>query len=211
MSQVFFDISQTITPDIIVYPGDPEVRIEQTMSIAAGDIVNLSNIAMGSHTGTHIDAPKHFYDQGLTIPEIPLDCLIGTAKVFEFMEEPAIGKSHLQACNIHRGDRVLLKTKNSALLGKKGFEPAFTYLKPDAAEYLADTGIRTLGFDYLTIDPMGSKDFKAHYALLGKGIIIIEGINLTGIKPGEYQMAALPLKLQKGNGSPARVVLYREE
>ncbi len=211
MSQIFYDISQTLTSDIIVYPGDPAVKIEQTMSIAGGDIVNLSNVSMGNHTGTHIDAPKHFYDQGLTIPEIPFDYLIGRAKVFEFMSEPAIGKNHLQSCNINQGDRVLLKTKNSALLTRTEFEPSFTYLMPEAAEYLADIGIRTLGIDYLTIDSYGSKDFKAHYILLGKEIIIIEGINLSAVKPGEYHMVALPLKIQDGNGSPARVVLYREE
>jgi arylformamidase len=211
MSQVFYDISQTITPDIIVYPGDPAVRIEQTMRITRGDTVNLSSISMGNHTGTHIDAPKHFYDQGLTIPDIPFDCLIGPAKVFEFMEEQAIGKSQLQAYNIKQGDRVLFKTRNSALLTRKEFDPSFTYLMPEAAEYLAEIGIRTLGLDYLTIDPYGSNDFKAHYILLKKEIIIIEGIDLSVVQPGEYQMVALPLKLYDGNGSPARVILIGEK
>jgi arylformamidase len=211
MSRTYFDITQTITPEIIVYPGDPAVKIEQTMSIAHGNIVNLSSIAMGTHTGTHVDAPSHFYDQGLTIPELPLEFLLGPAKVFEFQEQSVISKSDLQSCHIQRADRVLLKTKNSALLAKPEFDPTYTYVAPEAAEYLADIGIRTLGFDYLTIDPYGSLEFKAHYTLLGHDIIIIEGLNLSGITPGEYQMVALPLKLQNGNGSPARVVLIKED
>ncbi|HBF38556.1 MAG TPA: cyclase [Firmicutes bacterium] len=211
IKQVFYDVSQTLAPEIIVYPGDPAVQIEQAMSIAKGDIVNLSQISMGNHTGTHVDAPKHFYNQGRTIPEIPLESFIGPAKVFEFIDQPAISKTHLQSCNIQKGDRILLKTKNSVLLQKTEFDPSYAYLTPDAAAYLVEIGICTLGFDYLTIDPYGSKDFKAHYALLRAEIVIIEGINLADIQPGEYQMVALPLKLYDGNGSPARVVLIREE
>jgi Predicted metal-dependent hydrolase len=211
MSRVFYDVTQTITPEIIIYPGDPAVRIEQTMSIAEGSIVNLSNLSMGVHTGTHVDAPKHFYDHGLTIPELALDYFIGPAKVFGFQDQASIAKTDIQPLDIKKGDRILFKTQNSALLAKSAFDPAFTYLAPDAAEYLADIGIRTLGFDYLTIDPYGNSDFTAHYALLGRNIVIIEGLDLGAIIPGEYQMVALPLKLQDGNGSPARVVLIKED
>jgi arylformamidase len=211
MSRVFYDITQMLTPEIVVYPGDPALKIEQSLSIAQGDIVNVSSISMGTHTGTHVDAPKHFYDHGLTIDQLSLDYFIGPAKVIEFMEQKSISKADLQSCEIEKTDIILLKTRNSALLAKTEFDPQFTYLEPEAAEYLAAIGIRTLGFDYLTIDPYGSLDFKAHYALLGQNIVIIEGLTLSEIDPGEYQMIALPLKLKDGNGSPARVVLIKED
>lgn len=211
MGRIIYDVTQTISPEIVLYPGDPVVQIEQTFNIAKGDIVNLCNIAMGSHTGTHVDAPKHFYDQGLTIDQLPMDYFIGPAKVFELTKVATVSKADLQSCDIKKADIVLLKTKNSALLAKTTFDPAFTYLEPEAAEFLADVGIRTLGFDYLTIDPYNNPDFKSHYILLGHNIVIIEGLNLSAITPGEYQMVALPLKLQNGNGSPARVVLIKDE
>jgi arylformamidase len=210
MSRVFYDITQILAPEIVVYPGDPAVLIEHSLSIERGDIVNLSNISMGTHTGTHVDAPKHFYDQGLTIDQLALDYFIGPAKVFELLDRPAISRADLLPFEIQKGDIILLKTRNSALLAKTEFDLQFAYLEPEAAEYLAAIGIRTLGFDYLTIDPYGSLDFKAHYTLLGQNIVIIEGLNLSEINPGEYQMVALPLKLKDGNGSPARVVLIKE-
>ncbi|HBE76920.1 MAG TPA: hypothetical protein DDW65_03945 [Firmicutes bacterium] len=211
MGRIFYDITQTLYPEILVYPGDPAVQITKSSSIARGNIVNLSSISMGSHTGTHLDAPKHFYDQGVTVDKLPLDYLIGPAKVFEFKKEMSISKANLQTCSIQAGDIILLKTRNSALLNRAEFSPDFTYLESDAAEYLAGLPIRTFGFDYLTIDPHDSADFNAHYHLLGQNIVIIEGLNLSQITPGEYQMVALPLKLQDGDGSPARVVLIREE
>jgi arylformamidase len=211
MGRIFYDISQTINPGIVVYPGDPEVKFDQTFSIVKGDIVNLYNITMGSHTGTHVDAPKHFYDQGLTIDQLSMDYFIGPAKVFELLKSSTISQADLESCDIQKGDIVLLKTKNSALLARTDFDPSFTYVDPGAAEFLADVGIRTLGFDYLSIDPYKSLDFKAHYILLGRNIVIIEGLNMSAVAPGEYQMVALPLKLQDGNGSPARVVLIKDD
>jgi arylformamidase len=211
MGRIFYDITQTLHPEILIYPGDPAVRIEKSSSIARGNIVNLSSISMGSHNGTHVDAPKHFYDQGLTIDKLPLEHLIGPAKVFEFKQEMSISRANLQTCPIQAGDIILLKTRNSALLNRAEFSPDFTYLELDAAEYLTGFPIRTFGFDYLTIDPYDSKDFSAHYRLLGQNIVIIEGLNLSQITPGEYQMVALPLKLRDGDGSPARVILIREE
>jgi arylformamidase len=187
------------------------VKIKETASIKRGDIVNVSSISMGSHTGTHADAPKHFYDQGLTIDQLSLDYFIGPAKVFELLDRSTISKADLQPFEILKGDIILLKTRNSALLTKTEFDPYFTYLEPEAAEYLAEIGIRTFGFDYLTIDSYGSLDFKAHYTLLSKDIVIIEGLNLSEIDPGKYQMVAMPLKLKDGNGSPARVVLIKED
>ena len=113
MSRVFYDITQMLTPEIVVYPGDPAVQIEQSMSIERGDIVNLSSISMGVHTGTHVDAPKHFYDHGRTIDQLSLEYLIGPAKVFEFREQKSISKADLQSCGIEKADIILLKTKNS--------------------------------------------------------------------------------------------------
>ncbi len=210
MGKKFIDISMTLSPDIPVYPGDPALQITDILNIDRGDIVNLSAVSMGVHTGTHIDSPKHFYKDGMTIEEIPLEYLIGPVKVFEIENKAVIEVEDLKEFNIEKNDRILLKTINSSLLQYRDFATDFTYLSPEAARYLAQIGIRTLGFDYLSIDKYNSKDFGAHYALLGQNIVIIEGLNLQEIEPGEYYLIVMPLKLKGGNGSPARAALVIE-
>jgi arylformamidase len=210
MARVYHDVSLTLSPSIVVYPGDSPLRITERFQMARGNMVNVSILEMSSHTGTHIDAPKHFLDDGATVDELPLDRFLGRAKVLDLTGADAIGASDLARHAIETGDRILLKTKGSAFLEGPQFRADFAHLTPDGARHLADIGIRTLGIDYLSIDPFDSHDFPAHHTLLARGIVIIEGLSLGRVAAGEYEMVALPLKIRGGNGSPVRVVLIED-
>ncbi|MGE5549268.1 MAG: cyclase family protein [Bacteroidota bacterium] len=203
----YHDITMTLAPGMLLYPGDPPLRFTEEKSIARGDAYNLTVISFGSHTGTHIDAPKHFYDDGTAVDRLELDYFLGEAKVFEIPGKEAVEPQDLRDLDIGPGDRVLLKTRNSALLAQGVFDTGFTYLTPPAARYLADKSIRTLGFDWLSVEKHNAGSADAHYILLQAHIVLIEGLDLRGVPPGKYQLTALPLKIADGNGSPVRAVL----
>lgn len=211
MSRVYYDVTLELGPGVPVYPGDPGPCISDVASISKGDACNVSLLSFGSHTGTHIDAPKHFYDDSCGIDRMPLDCFLGKARVVELSGRPAITAADLSPLMIEKGDILLLKTDNSGIIHDAVFHTDFTYLTEDAAELLVNAGIRTLGFDYLSVDRFGSGDLSVHYALLDAGIAIIEVLDLSDVPPGSYEISALPLKIRDGNGSPARVILYRSE
>lgn len=196
---------------MMCFPTDPQCSIEPYWTIQKGDIVNLSVFSFGSHTGTHIDAPYHFIDSGKRIDELNMHHFIGNAKVFAFEGKDCIDYHDVAGLGIQEGDIVLFKTKNSEYMRNRTFREDFAYITRAAAGYLADREIATLGFDFLSIEQFGSKDFPAHNALLGKGIVIIEGLNLTEVDAGEYQMLSLPMLVKGGNGSPIRVLLFDKE
>ncbi|MBI5097009.1 MAG: cyclase family protein [Nitrospirae bacterium] len=202
-----FDITLPVSQGLPVWPGDPSVAVEPTARIANGAKANLSRIDMGSHTGTHIDAPFHFNDNGLTVDRLPLEFLIGRVSVIEIGEEKrAIDKALLESIGISNIERVLFKTGNSRRY-RHEFVMDFTALTPDGAEFLVKKGVKVVGIDYLSIERYGSKDHRVHHLLLDSGVIIIEGLYLKDVKPGDYELIALPLKLKGGDGAPARVVL----
>lgn len=205
---MYYDISWPYFQGMVVFPGDPVFTSEEVLQIRQGDICNLSRISFGSHTGTHIDAPKHFFDDGLTVDRIPLEHFIGKAKVHEILGKPEITAHDLAPLNIQKNEIVLLKTDNSQWHGLKEFREDFVSLTPGAARYLTEIGIKTLGVDYFSVERSADTDFPVHKTLLGNGVIIIEGLVLGGIAPGEYQMMGLPLNIQNGNGSPIRVILF---
>lgn len=204
----FKDVTVPFSDKMMCFPTDPQCSIETHWAIKKGDIVNLSTFCFGSHTGTHIDAPNHFIDAGQTIDQLEMHHFLGVARVFEFSGQPCIDYSDISDLGIQKGDIVLFKTNNSQYMHVGTFREDFTYITGAAAEYLAQKEIRTLGFDFLSIEQYGSKTFPAHYAILGKGIVIIEGLDLTDVQPGEYQMISLPMLVHGGNGSPIRVLLF---
>jgi arylformamidase len=210
MTRLYHDLTLELSPDVITPPGDRPPRFEESKSISRGDPYNLTTITLGTHTGTHIDVPRHFYNNGMTIDQVDFDCLIGRARVIEITGRRAIDRPDLEKETIQPREIILLKTDNSSLIIKDSFDPAFTYLTPDAARYLVEAGIKTLGFDYFSVEALDNPLPEVHYQLLGNKIIIIEGLDLSQVKPGEYAMAALPLKVRDGNGSPARVVLIED-
>lgn len=192
------------------FPTDPQCEIRKHWSIGKGDTVNLSVYSFGSHTGTHIDAPYHFVDKGKTVDQLGPEHFIGRAKVFEFLNRDFIDAGDLEGLDMREGDIVFFRTKNSAFMRQGVFREDFAYLTGKAAELLARAGIRTLGFDFLSVEKYGSGDFPAHHALLGAGIVIIEGLDLTGVRCGEYDLVSLPMLAAGADGSPIRVLLMGE-
>jgi arylformamidase len=207
MSRIY-DISTPVRTGGVVYPGNPEVRIEPQQAISRGAGANVSAVAFGSHTGTHVDAAKHFFDDGRTVDQIPLDRLIGPAIVLVFADDlMSIGAADLERQDIGAHTRVLLRTRNSALLDRADFVKDYTYLAPDGAEYLAQRGIELVGIDYYSIEQFHSGHHRTHLTLLARDIVIVEGLDLSEPPAGEYQLICLPLRLAGLDGAPARAVL----
>jgi len=162
---------------------------------------------MGSHTGTHLDAPYHFVEGGRRLHEIPLEQLTGRVAVFNLPGVRSIGRKDLEDLKWDGIERVLFKTENSKHWQDGKFYEDFVYLEPDAAEFLAGRGVRLVGIDYLSIDKFKSEKHPTHFALLTKNIVILEGLDLSKVSPGEYTLFALPLNLQDADGAPTRVIL----
>jgi arylformamidase len=203
-----YDISLPIADGGMVYPGNPAIRITAQQSISAGNRANVSAVSFGSHTGTHVDAPRHFIEDGVPIDEVPLDRFIGPALLVAFPDDvTAVGEEHLRAHDLGGHTRVLLKTRNSALLGRRDFAPDYTYLAPDGAAHLVERGVQLVGIDYHSIEQFRSGHHRTHLTLLRRNVVIVEGLNLMVPAPGVYDFICLPLRLTGLDGSPARAVL----
>jgi len=190
-----------------VYPGDPEPHAENVHRIAEGKAANLSLLVMGSHTGTHVDAPRHFIDGGPALGEVPLDRMVGEALVVDLRGRAAIDAAALEPLPIVAGDIVLFRTDNSERWASPTFRRDFTYVAEDAARWLVARGVRAIGMDYLSIEQFGSTTFPVHHILLGAGVFVIEGLDLRGVESGRYLLVCLPLKFPSLDGAPARAVL----
>jgi arylformamidase len=204
-----WDVSVPDVPGMHVYPGDPVLEVTQIRAIARGDAANLTHLALGAHTGTHVDAPAHFIEGGRTLDQMPLEHFVGEATVLDLRGRAAVDAAALAGQPIDRDAIVLFKTDNSALWERDGFQEGFTYLTRDAAELLVARGVRTVGLDYLSIEQFGSRTFTVHKILLGRNVLIIEGLDLRAVEAGRYQLACLPLRLEGVDGAPARAVLMR--
>lgn len=202
------DISVPVRTGGLVYPGNPEIVIEPQQAISAGRGANVSHITFGSHTGTHVDAAKHFFEDGQTVDQIPIDRLVGSAIVISVDDSLAsVGKADLEHHNLAGHERVLIRTRNSAFLRDPHFHRDYTYLAPDAAEYLVSIGVKLVGVDYLSIEQFHSGHHRTHRTLLERSVVIVEGLDLSGITPGEYELVCLPLRLEGLDGAPARAIL----
>ncbi len=204
-----YDITLTITPQTIVWPGDSPVSIKQISSMASGDNANVSEITMSCHTGTHVDAPDHFLNNGITVDDLSLDLLVGRAYVLHLPDVSVITASVLMQADIPpRTRRLLFKTRNSDLWasGNLEFQTDFVALSVDAAELLVDRNVKVVGIDYLSIAPykMGT---PVHTILLNAGVVVIEGLDLSRVSQGRYTLHCLPLKLGGAEGAPTRAVL----
>lgn len=207
MSRIY-DISVPIRSGGLVYPGNPEIEITLQQAVAKGAGANVSFIRFGSHTGTHADAARHFFDDGQTVDAIPLERLIGPALLLSFADDlRAVTAADLQKHDLKGHTRVLLRTRNSALLSQKEFVQDYAYLAPDGAQYLVDNGVELVGIDYLSIEQFHSGHHKTHRTLLARSVVILEGLDLSVPAPGEYQLICLPLRIEGCDGAPARAVL----
>ena len=203
----FYDVTLTISDTLITWPTDPAVSIQKTRLISKGNSCNVSELKFGSHCGTHIDAPYHFEEDGVKIDQIPLESLVGGVTVFEIKNKEKIDLGEIKPLKFGDGGRVIFKTINSTYWKLQEFKKDFVYLTKEAAEHLVDCNVKLVGVDYLSIDKFGNKNADTHHTLLRKGIIIIEGLDLSNVKAGNYELIALPLKIKDCDGSPARVIL----
>ncbi len=209
MSRIY-DISTPVLSGGVVYPGNPEIRIEPQQAISQGAGANVSSIAFGSHTGTHVDAVKHFVDDGQTVDQIPIERFIGPAILLAFPDDlMVVTAADLEKQHMGSHTRILLRTRNSSFLGRPDFAKDFTYLAPDGAEYLVSRGVELVGIDYLSIEQFHSGHHLTHLTLLRRGVVIVEGLDLSQPPPGEYQLTCLPLRLAGLDAAPARAVLSR--
>jgi arylformamidase len=200
------DVTVPLAPGMAAYPGDPPFAIESVQALGESPYA-LSRLSLSTHAGTHVDAPAHFVPGGATVDQLPLEMLLGKARVVEVLARERIDREDLETLDLRDDLRVLLKTRMSGQLHRSGYHEDHVYLSHDAAVYLVQAGIKLVGFDYLSIDRLGSTEFPAHHALLGRGVIVVEGLDLSEVEPGEYEMACLPLRVAGGDGAPARVVL----
>jgi arylformamidase len=205
----WIDVTVPIRGGMVHWPGNPEVVVAQTQHLRRGDPATVSFVSLGVHTGTHVDAPVHFLLDGAPVDSLPLDPLIGSARVLDMDELGRIRPSDLEDRDIRAGERLLFKTRNSRFWKSSGdFRPDYTCLTPEAARWLVQRGVRTVGIDYLSVAPMDEAP-ETHEPLLAAGICVIEGLDLSAVEPGVYDLICLPLRLEGLDGAPARVILRK--
>ena len=207
--QRFLDVSVPLAADVPTYPGNPPFELQPITRIANGDSSNVSRLIMGTHAGTHVDAPRHFFDDGGGADTLSLELLIGRARVVDLPRRGGITAEDLAAVGLREDLRVLLKTPNSAFWNGGAFRQEYTHLTESAARYLAAQGVKVVGVDYLSVEEFKKAGAPAHRALLSQGVVIIEGLDLSDVEPGMYEMYCLPLRISSADGAPARVVLKR--
>lgn len=206
----WIDISVPLHTGMVHWPDNPPVQIEYMLHIGRGDICTVSTLSMGSHTGTHMDGPFHFLPEGLGLHEMPLDAAIGRARVIEIHDPESIKPDELRPHKIQAGERLLFKTLNSTCCWKTDtFVENFVYISQEAARYLASVGVQTVGIDYLSVGGFKKDGFETHEALLKANIWIIEGLDLSQIEPGIYELICLPLRIAESDGAPARAILRK--
>ena len=204
----WIDISVPLHDNMVHWPDNPPVHIERQLSISRGDSANVSKMSMGVHTGTHMDAPVHFFPDGQGIDKVPLTAGIGRARVIEINDPESIKPEELKTHQLQRGERILFKTRNSTRCwGSDEFIKDFVYISHEAAQYLAEQQVQTVGVDYLSVGGYYKDGAETHHALLGAGIHIIEGLNLSTVTPGNYELICLPIKIVDSDGAPARALL----
>jgi arylformamidase len=206
----WIDISVPVRNGMVHWPGDPDFHIERATDQEKGDVATVSRMALGVHTGTHMDAPLHFIQNARSIDTMPLEATVGAARVIPIRDRKSITRQELIEHGISAGERILFKTANSQhAWNSDQFDEDFVFISQDAARYLAERGVQTVGVDYLSVGGFREDGPETHNALLRAGIWIIEGLNLGAVEPGEYELVCLPLRLVGAEGSPARAILRR--
>ena len=203
------DVSVPLDAELPTYPHNTPFSLEPIKRIARGDSSNVSTMHMSAHTGTHVDAPRHFFDAGAGTESLALELLIGRARVIEIDSRAGIAAEDLAPIDLSDDIRVLIKTHNSRLWGSPEFHQDYVGVTDSGARHLVEHGIKVVGVDYLSVEKFHTPGAPAHHVLLGAGTIVIEGLNLRDVDPGVYEMFCLPLRIVGSDGAPARVVLRR--
>lgn len=201
------DVSLPLDANLPTYPNNTPFTLEAIKRIARGDSSNVSTLHMSAHSGTHVDAPRHFSDDGVGTEALALEMLVGRTRVIEVTTRKAITAEDLSSFNFSDDVRVLIKTHNSRLWGSPEFHTDFIGVAESGAKHLVEHGIKVVGIDYLSVEAYKAPGAPAHHVLLGAGTIVIEGLNLRDVEPGIYDMYCLPLRITGSDGAPARVVL----
>lgn len=200
-----YDITHPLCNATAHWPGDEPFHLEFTATLTAGSSVNLSRISLSPHNGTHVDAPYHYDDAGLHMDEVPLDRYIGPALLVALEGRALITEADVRALGLSGVERLLVRTGSYPDYTR--FNPEFTAFAPEAIAYLAQAGVRLIGTDGHSMDPMNSKDLPSHRACGRAGILILENLNLANVPPGSHELIAFPLRLTGADGSPVRAVL----
>lgn len=203
------DVTVPLDSNLPVYPGNARFEIEPVKRMARGDSSNVSTLHLSAHAGTHVDAPRHFFDEGAGTDRLPLELLFGRTLVVEVRTRAGIGPEELSNVDLSETIRVLFKTVNSRLWASAEFRSDYVGITAEGAKHLIDRGVKVVGVDYLSVEVFKTPGAPAHRALLGAGTIVIEGLNLLDVEPGYYDMFCLPLRVVGCDGAPARVVLRR--
>ncbi len=208
----WIDISVPLKNGMVHWPGDPAFQSRLAKTLGDDCPCNLTHLDMSAHTGTHMDAPRHFIADGKTMEALPLDATVGPCRVIEIHDTTAITADELESHKLQRGERILFKTRNSARSWQTDeFDEDFIYIAQDAARHITGCSVMTVGIDYLSVGGYKKDGVETHVELLRAEVWIIEGLNLATIAPGEYDLACLPLKLVGSDGAPARAILRPRE
>ncbi|WP_026695724.1 arylformamidase [Peribacillus kribbensis] len=205
----WMDISQPLKNGMPVWPGDTPFSYKVSWPYEESGSVNVGRVEMSTHTGTHIDAPFHFDNEGRKVHELDINIYIGEAKVIHLSDVKSIGARELKTKDITGAERLLIRTM--AHKDKNVFPASIPPVEQDAAAYLAEQGVKLLGLDLPSVDLLDSKPLPAHHTLSSRGIHILEGLVLDHVEEGIYELAALPLPIQGSDGSPVRAVLRKKE
>ena len=203
----WLDVSVPIRSGMVHYPGNPPVVLDFVHDLERGDPETLSQLSLSVHTATHVDAPVHFIRKGAPVDRLPINTLLGAARVIAVTDAEAVTAGHLTPHGIASGERILLRTRNSQRCWTSDeFVPDYSYLSVDAADLLAEKRVSLIGIDYLSIG-RGETNPQVHRILLSAGIVILEGLDLSQVSPGWHDFICLPLKLAGRDGAPARALL----
>jgi arylformamidase len=201
-----YDISLSLSGDTVRWVGAPPLALDERRRISRGDPTNASAVSMSVHAGTHLDAPFHFVPEGATIDALPLETFIGPARVHAVDAQRYITAEHVNALELGSDTRVLFKTRNSALLARSTYDPDFAAFSLEAARALVARGVTLVGLDYLSV-AHADEQVPVHRAFLDHGVVLLEGIDLSQIEPGRYELICFPLRLRGSDGAPCRAVL----
>jgi arylformamidase len=203
------DVSVPLDATLPTYPHNTPFSLEPIKRLARGDSSNVSTLHMSAHCGTHVDAPRHFFDSGPGTEALPLDLLMGRVRVIQVTSRTGIAAEDLANQDFSEDVRILIKTRNSLLWGTPEFRPDYIGVTESGARHLVAHGIKLVGVDYLSVEQFKTPGAPAHHVLLGAGTIVIEGLNLRDVEPGIYDLCCLPLRIVGSDGAPARVVLRK--
>lgn len=202
----YYDISLNLSTETVRWATAPPLELHERRRMARGDANNSSAVTMSVHSGTHVDAPFHFLPDGAGIDALPLEVFIGPAVVHAVEAEKHITKAHVEAIALGEATRVLFKTRNSALLRKPAYDPDFVAFSVEAAQALVARGVRLVGLDYLSVAHADAQ-VPVHRAFLDHGVVLLEGVDLSEVDPGGYELICFPVKLRGADGAPCRAVL----